>query len=72
MVFTLRKDSSAIQKQAYWCEPSEGNVKMGLRKDLGRALQVEAETMGKTWKSQSNSWRKRPMTLLQGNQMLQK
>jgi hypothetical protein len=39
MVYRVRNDCSAIQQQAYWCEPSEKNVKRELRKDLETAIQ---------------------------------
>jgi hypothetical protein len=63
MVYRVRKESSAIQQQAYWGEPLNGNVKMRQRKDLGRTIHEEAEIFRNTWKGQANSWRKRPLAL---------
>jgi hypothetical protein len=54
MGYTLSRDCSAIQQQAYQCEPSNKKVKEG---DLerGGGGHKEAEIMGKTWKGQANS-----------------
>jgi len=52
----LSKDSSAIQQQAYECEPSKQTVKEGdLERGGGITIHEEAEIMGKTWKGQANS-----------------
>jgi hypothetical protein len=64
MRYTLRKDSSATQQQAYWCELSKENVKKETEKEHGEDNTQGSRNNGKDLKRSGKQPKKKPTGIL--------